>query len=265
MIPRDSDKEWEKFGRNEPYYGVLSHDKFRKDKFNDDSLREFFKSGQDHIDFVLETIRTSVDSGFSPSRALDFGCGVGRCSIPLTRVCQSVVGVDVSDSMLEEARKNCSEQSISNLELVKSDDTLSRVSGPFDLVHSVLVFQHIPQKRGEKIFTRLVELLSDNGVAVVQFVYHREDPTLIRIMGIFRKKVPLWHNFVNLLYGKPFSDPLMEKNVYGLNRLLAILHEHRCGNLHLRFHGKGRFRSVALFFQKKQDKVPYAYDLSISP
>jgi SAM-dependent methyltransferase len=261
MALLDSDKEWEKFGRDNPYYGVLSHDKFRKDKLDDDSLRGFFKSGQDHIDFVLETIRTSMDPGFSPSSVLDFGCGIGRCSIPLAHVCQSVVGVDISDSMLQEAKKKCSEQSISNLELVKSDDTLSRVSGSFDLVHSFLVFQHIPQKRGEKIFTRLIELLSDNGIGAVQFVYHRESPAMVKIMGGLRKRIPLWHNFVNLLYGKPFSEPLMEKNVYSINRLLALLHEQGCGNIHFRFHGKGRLRGVVLFFQKRQDKVPYdAYD-----
>jgi len=118
MLVRNSDKEWEKFGQRDPFYGVLSHDKFRRDGLSDESVSEFFKSGQDYIAFVLEVIRASVDSGVSTSRALDFGCGVGRCSIPLTSVYQSVVGVDISDSMLEESRKNCAERSISNLEHV---------------------------------------------------------------------------------------------------------------------------------------------------
>ena len=138
---------------------------------------------------------------------------------------------------------------------------LSHVSGSFDLIHSFLVFQHIPQKRGEKIFTRLIELLGENGVGVVQFLYHREEPTLIRIMGILRKKIPLVHNLVNLIYRKQFSEPLMEKNVYDLNRILTILQLNRCGNIHLRFRGKGKLWSVVLFFQKKQEKTPYsAYD-----
>lgn len=117
-----------------------------------------------------------------------------------------------------------------------------------------LVFQHIPRKRGEKIFARLVELLSDNGVAAIQFLYYREVSTLETTMGFLRKKIPLLHYFVNLLYGKPFFDPLMEKNVYDLNRLLAILDG--CGNLHLRFLGNRELRSVILFFQKTRDEVP---------
>lgn len=256
MTPRDSDREWERLGQRDPYYGVLSQDRFRSDRVNDDSLREFFKSGQDHIDFVLETIRTSVDPNFSPSSALDFGCGVGRCSIPLARVCQSVVGVDVSESMLQEARRNCKERSILNLELVQSDDELSSVSDSFDLIHSFLVFQHIPPRRGERIFARLIELLSGDGVAAVQFVYHRSDPAVVRRMGTLRRRVPLLHNFVNLLYGKPFADPLMEKNAYDLNHLFVILQEHGVGKLHVEFHGHGTLRNVALFFQKKRDMTP---------
>src|SRR5262249_39346816 len=212
---------------------------------------------QDHIDFVLKTIRNSVDSGFSPTKALDFGCGVGRCAIPLSRLCQSVVGVDVSESMLQEAGRNCAQQSITNLALVSSDDRLSLVSGPFDLVHSFLVFQHIPSKRGEKIFARLIEILSNNGVGVVQFVYHREAATIVKVMGILRKKIPLWHRLVNLLYGKSLSEPLMEKNVYDLNRLVAILQRYGCGNVYLQPFGKGKLRSVVLFFQKKENKAPY--------
>ena len=250
MTPRDSDREWERFGRDDPYYGVTADEKCLHDRLDDDSLRDFFKSGEDHIDFVLTTIRTSVDSEFSPSTALDFGCGVGRCSIPLTRVCQSVVGVDVSDSMLQEARKNCSEHAVSNLSLVKSDDTLSRVSGPFDFVHSFVVFQHIPRKRGEEIFTRLIELLSDNGVAAVEFLYGRTDPAVIRTMGLLRKKIVPLHMVANLLYRRPVTTPLMEKNVYDLNRLLAILHEHECGNLHLTCTETGGMKKVILYFQK---------------
>jgi SAM-dependent methyltransferase len=257
MLPRDSDKQWEAFGRNEPYYGVLSHERFRKDRLDDASLKEFFKSGQEHIDFVLETIRASLDSEFLPANALDFGCGVGRCAIPLTRICQSVLGVDVSDAMLQQARKICFEQSIANLTLVKSDDALSRVSGPFDFIHSFLVFQHIPPRRGEKIFTKLTQLLSDKGIAAVSFVYHREESTIVRVMGSLRKKLPVLHSVVNLLYGKPFSEPLMEKNVYDLNRLFAILHQNGCGNLHMRFFGRRELRNVILFFQKKRDNVPY--------
>jgi hypothetical protein len=145
--------------------------------------------------------------------------------------------------------------------LVKSDDTLSGVPGPFDLVHSFLVFQHIPQARGEKIFARLIELLSDKGFLAVHFLCHRREPAVIRFLGSLRKRVPLLHGFVNLLYGKSFSEPLMEKNVYDLNRILLTLNDRGFGNVRLRLYGRDKLRGVMLFCQKKQEQSPYdAYD-----
>ena len=41
----------------------------------------------------------------SGSRALDLGCAVGRISLELTRLCESVVGVDYSTTFIEAAKK----------------------------------------------------------------------------------------------------------------------------------------------------------------
>jgi len=254
---RNSDKEWEAFGRRDPHYGVLSHERFRKDKLDAEAVEEFFRSGREHIDFVLATIRASVVPGFAPARALDFGCGIGRCSIPLAHVCRSVVGIDVSEAMLEEARKAAAARSISNLDLMKSDDALTGVPTGFDFIHSFLVFQHIVPARGERIVSRLVELLADGGVACLQFVYLREERAAVKALGRLRRTIPLVHNLANLVYGKPFREPLMEKNVYDLNRLLAIVQGLGCGNVHARCYGRGKLRNVFLFFQKTPDKVPY--------
>jgi hypothetical protein len=87
-------------------------------------------------------------------------------------------------------------------------------------------------------------------VGAVEFLYHRKDPAATKIMGFLRKKIVPLHWVANLLYGNPFGTPLMEKNVYDLNRLLAILHEHECGNLHLTCQETGGMKKVLLFFQK---------------
>jgi 2-polyprenyl-3-methyl-5-hydroxy-6-metoxy-1,4-benzoquinol methylase len=229
---------------------------FRRDTLNNTTISDFFDSGQEHIAFVLKTIRACIYAEFSPARALDFGCGVGRCIIPLAEVCEAVVGVDISESMLGEAKQNCAAHAITNVELVKADDALSKVSGTFDLIHCVLVFQHIPCQRGERIFTHLVERLANNGVAVIQFVYHRDASSFIRLMNLLRKYLPLLHNLTNLFYHKSFSEPLMEKNIYDLNRIFKILDENGCGNVHIRFLGGRELQSIILFFQKKRDEIP---------
>ncbi len=258
MLGRDPDKEWEKFGRNDPYYGVMTLDRFHKGKLNQQSLMEFFTSGQQLVDYVLDTIRNVLKKDFSPTRTLDFGCGVGRCAIPLARVCPVVVGVDISDSMLVEARRNCIEQSITNLELLKSMDDLSNVPGNFDLIYSSFTFQHIPRKRGEKILKNLMKLLSENGCAVIDVLIHRDISNISKVMGYLRTKAPLFNNIANIFYGKPFFEPLMEKNIYNLNRLEKMIAESGCGNLHIRLFRNGNHLDAILFFQKSRDRtVPH--------
>ena len=250
------DKDWERWGKEDPYFGVVSLDRFHAEKITAESLEEFFDSGRRHIDYLLATIRGHMDPEFRPRKALDFGCGVGRCTIPLARVCQSVTGVDVSESMLKEGRKNAEAQGVANIEWRQSGD-LGGVMGPFDFVHSFIVFQHIPPARGLVLLSRLIDLLSPNGIASVQFLYHKDTPVFKRVMGRLRTSVPLLHNLTNLLYGKPFGAPLMQKNAYNLNRALNLMHRKGCGNCHLRFEGTDALQGVVVFFQKRPDAVPY--------
>src|SRR5580765_8311271 len=99
----DTDAVWEWFGKNQPYFGVLVEAKYTNEQLNEEAKKNFFATGKAHVDFVLETIKKHFDADFSIQRALDFGCGVGRLSIPLSATCTQVVGIDASPSMLQEA------------------------------------------------------------------------------------------------------------------------------------------------------------------
>ena len=152
MFNGGTDGEWEKWGRDDPYFGVLTDGKFRMVNLTDANRAEFFRSGSEYIDGVLRTVRSHIDPAFRIRRALDFGCGVGRLVIPLSKVAEHVTGLDVSDSMLAEARRNCEAHGARGVQFLKSDDGLSALEGKFDFIHSSLVFQHIPVRRGERIF-----------------------------------------------------------------------------------------------------------------
>lgn len=164
MFSNDSYREWEKFGKEDPYFGVITQEKFRKHNLTDENKEDFFKSGLSYIDDIFRKIRQRVDQTFTIKKALDFGCGVGRLVIPLSNVAQEVTGIDVSDSMLNEAKKNCEAQSIHNVVFAKSDDSLSALNGKYDFIHSFIVFQHIPVKRGERIFENLISRLESGGI-----------------------------------------------------------------------------------------------------
>jgi SAM-dependent methyltransferase len=257
MLERNSDKDWKRYGSEDPYYGVVSDDKFHKDNLNPETVREFFRTGEEHADFILSQIRNHMLPAFAPRRVLDFGCGVGRCAIPFGRHSETVLGVDVSEAMIEEGRRNAEALSAANVTFAVSDATLSTVAGPFDLIHSFIVFQHIPPRRGERLVERMIELLSDDGVAALHFMYHTELSPVQAAARWLRKRVAPLHWAANMAHGKPWRYPLMQKNVYDMNRLFFLLRRHGCGETIIRFEGLETMHGVVLFFRKRPDRIPY--------
>jgi SAM-dependent methyltransferase len=245
-----SDAAWRRYGKVDPYFGVCNQDKYQRQNLNGDILEEFFQSGAEYINFILRVVREHVDGEFRPARALDFGCGVGRLTIPLAQVCSHVVGVDVSCHMLNEAQKNLHDRT-TNVDLQIADDKLSNVSGTFDFVVSFMVFQHIPPQRGEAILKVIIDRLDTGGIGVLHFTYHRRAPRIKHAVQWTRKYVPFANNFVNLLQKKPFLYPLMQWNNYNLNSILLLLQEQNCGHSYIRFTDHGEHLGVILFFQKK--------------
>jgi 2-polyprenyl-3-methyl-5-hydroxy-6-metoxy-1,4-benzoquinol methylase len=252
---KNSDNEWEKFGKDEPYYSIKCSERFRKKQLDENSMAEFFKSGEDFIKFIFESIKTYVDPSFSPRNSLDFGCGVGRCSIPLAKICPHVVGADVSESMLKEAKKNSQARMVSNLDFIKSDDSLSQIQNTFDLIISFEVFHNIPNKRGYKIFKNLIDHVSENGVLAIDFLFYKEGASVIKIIGKLRKIIPLLNNIVNLILGRPIMEPFIEKNPYDINKLLYISYKKACHNIHVEFFSRANMYHIFLFSQKTIPKV----------
>jgi 2-polyprenyl-3-methyl-5-hydroxy-6-metoxy-1,4-benzoquinol methylase len=63
---------------------------------------------------------------------LDVGCGTGRHSLELSRRGYSVTGIDLSESMLEKARKTAAEEKL-KIELIKKDARNFSLETQFDL------------------------------------------------------------------------------------------------------------------------------------
>lgn len=253
-----SDRDWRRWGERDPYYAVLTDQTLHRAQLTPEALAAFFRTGEDHVRRTLETIRRHVDPGFRPRRALDFGCGVGRLLLPLAGVAEHVVGVDVSPGMLAEARKQVERRGLANVSLATSDDGLSQVAAPFDLVHSYLVLQHIPVARGERLIARLVDLLAPGGVAVLQLPYAREASPLRRAAGWVRRSVPGVHGVVSLLRGTPWSQPGMQMNLYDLGRVHRIFERAGVTQVHTGFTRDGEYHGVMLFAQRATGSPPSA-------
>lgn len=83
----------------------------------------------------------SVSSG---TRVLDIGCGVGRWSRLLAARGALVTGVDISPTMIAEARRRAVNQGVgARCHFESGDIAALEVEGEFDLVLGVTVLQHI--------------------------------------------------------------------------------------------------------------------------
>ncbi len=250
-----TDKNWEKFGRQDPYFGVLSHDEYKKSKNNSINSEQFFATGQSHVDACLSIIRSYLKPSFSPKRAVDFGCGVGRVAAPMGRIVEEVVAVDVSESMLREAEGNFLRAGLTNIKTALSDDDLSNLNGSFDFIHSFIVFQHIPVLRGEKILSGLVERLSEGGIGAIHLTYGAKASLLRLIARSARKNIPLFINLENILRRRAFSYPAMQMNNYKLDKIFSLLQDRGCHKIHMRFSEHSGHLGVFIFFEKKTENL----------
>jgi SAM-dependent methyltransferase len=251
----NTDYSWNKFGKSDPYFGVLSDERYRQSGMTGDIRSEFFGSGERHVETVFATIRAHVDPGFSPQSALEFGCGVGRLAIPLARRIPKVIAADVSDAMLSEAARNCVELGVDNVAFVRSDDALRGVPKDLDFIHSFIVFQHIPTPRGLAILKHMLGLLAENGIGALHFTFARRASRFRIFLQRSCGSLPFVKNFYYLTLGKGFFHPHMEMNYYDVNKILDALYEQGCNDVHLRFSNHDGFIG-AMFYFKKRPIVP---------
>lgn len=152
---------YEKFGADDPFYAVLSTPEFRSDVLNKDS---FYETGRQEISRQMQLIG---ESGIevARSRALDFGCGVGRLSNALATSFNEVVGVDISSTMVKEARQNCHTENCSFIQNTNQDLSIFP-DGHFDFVYSSITLQHIPMPASGQYLADFLRVLKKDGLII---------------------------------------------------------------------------------------------------
>ena len=242
-----TDSAWEQWGRNDPYFGVFTNPIFRRTAMTEDAKRDFFRSGVSDADQTLAAIRTHIDPSFVPRKILDYGCGVGRLVVAFATMAEEVVGVDVSPSMLEEAQRNCDERQLRNVRLLRCDDDLSNVTRDFDLIHSCIVFQHIPVERGRVIFANLLRRLRPGGIAAIHLTYSKTRFESSHGLAPAASPAP------QTVERPPSAtagggDPEMQMNPYNMNTILFLMQSHGVQKSYFEFTDHGGELGVFLYF-----------------
>ncbi|MTJ82373.1 MAG: class I SAM-dependent methyltransferase [Telmatospirillum sp.] len=120
------------------------------------------------IDNIKDTIASRISPG---DRVLDIGCGTGSLGIKCVQRGATVVGMDISDSMLKECRKNLDRSGCADrFEIVKDSITnLRRHFEPdsVDVIVSTMVVGELSKKYLLHIFEECRTILKPGGKMLI--------------------------------------------------------------------------------------------------
>ncbi len=157
-------RTWEHLGKRDPLWAILTVSGKEGNKWQ---LEEFLATGRLEVDRLIANL-DRIAPGMPRTRALDFGCGIGRVTRALADKFEHVTGVDVAASMIRLARRQ--NEGLSRCEFVRNRaaDLRQFPSDRFALVYSRMVLQHMPPKLMRRYLPELLRLVSPGGVLVFQ-------------------------------------------------------------------------------------------------
>lgn len=158
-----SNIEWKFWGRSDPLWGVAAWKDRNKEGSNPWSDDEFYALGErDWQDFVSHWRRY----GLSDGTAVEIGCGAGRLTKHLAAHFRQVHALDVSEDMIEYARKHIQQNSV-RFTLVDGSE-IPDPSGSVDSVFSAQVFQHLDQQSDVENYLReIARVLAPGGTMMI--------------------------------------------------------------------------------------------------
>lgn len=194
-------RDWESLGRNDPLWAVWTHPDRREGGWAGHE-GEFFDTGAGEVAKILAA---GARHGLPHrrARALDFGCGVGRLSRALSEHFDGVLGLDLSEPMVERARALNRDRPGCRFEVNTSAELVGLEDGEFDLVLSLITLQHVSDPAAVRSYLcELARVLGPGGLLAVQLPlrvprrvrWHpaRAAHALARTVGLAPRRLAPW-------------------------------------------------------------------------
>lgn len=153
-------KDWDRRAAIDPYYWVAAT--------QEATLESYANSADKDTEDFLSGLRPFLNKEDLLGTLLDLGCGIGRMSALFTSHFQEVVGVDVSQGMIDKARELHSQPNLS-FEMNSGSDLSLFEDETFDVVCSYSVLAHLPADIVESYFCEVGRVLKRGGFFRYQF------------------------------------------------------------------------------------------------
>ncbi len=157
-------RHWDSFARKDPFWAVLTT---AGKEANQWKIEEFFASGQSEVDAALAAIQARLP-GLGRSRALDFGCGMGRITQALARHFDRVAGIDISADMLAHARRHNRHGDRVDYQHNAVAHLGRFADGAFDLIFSVITLQHMAPEYSRRYLAEFMRICAPGGAVYFQ-------------------------------------------------------------------------------------------------
>ncbi len=139
--------------------------------YNDEKVfEEYINSRIDNDSPHNKTIRQlllDTIGDYTDKIVLDLGCGIGCFAFELSKKAKKVIGIDISEKVIDYAIRNNSKDNIEYY--VQDISKLNELNDSFDIVFSDMVFNYIEDY--DKLLKDIYSHLNENGLLVFSQVH----------------------------------------------------------------------------------------------
>ncbi|MFT4664009.1 MAG: ubiquinone/menaquinone biosynthesis C-methylase UbiE [Polaribacter sp.] len=219
MKLNDLKKNWDQFGKEDPYWAILTDPDKKDNKWDE---QDFFESGRLRTDQVAKRIRR-LNPNFSFHSALDFGCGSGRLTQGLANHFEMVAGVDIAASMIQLANEKNKKDNCTYFLNEKNDLSLFK-NKEFDFVFSEMTLQHMQPKYAKNYIKDFLRIIKPEGIIMFQIPSKPDRGT--RIHHSFSSRIK--QSFSRFLRPKSLENKALIMEMYWIpiDEMVAFLTEH---------------------------------------
>ena len=222
MKELSSNKEWKKWGKTDPLFGVASWAGRDKKGANPWTDEEFYALGvSDWKDFRKHWESYGVDN----ASCLEIGCGAGRITKQLATYFCEVHALDVSSDIIEYAKKRIERPSVIFHVSNGSDIPLDDQS--MSAVFSTHVFQHFDSLvAAKKYFGEIARVMKPSGTVMIHlpiYKWPRMGRIFRRIYKVQKHLEDVKARAKRLLMDYGMAKPIMRSLIYPVEFFYEVL------------------------------------------
>jgi len=154
--------EWTRLGAEAPHYSVITDEAHRPGQ----ALETFWASGESEVETAAFMLRQIGFDDLTTKTCVEYGCGVGRVTLPLARKFAEVHAYDISRSHLDLAHQRVEAGGATNIKFHHRAEGLLAPLASCDFFYSRLVFQHNPPPVMRELIRGTLAALRPGGIAI---------------------------------------------------------------------------------------------------